>query len=55
MVKKVNCSWGMCVDFIVLNKAWPKDSYPFLNIDNLVDATSGYTILSFCDTFFRCN
>ena len=28
MVKKVNGKWKMCVDFMDLNKACPKDSYP---------------------------
>jgi len=28
MVKKANGKWRMCVDFIDLNKACPKDSYP---------------------------
>ena len=28
MVKKSNGKWRMCVDFIDLNKACPKDSYP---------------------------
>lgn len=30
LVKKVNGKWKVCVDFINLNKACPKDSYPFL-------------------------
>ena len=51
MVKKVNASWRVCIDFIDLNKAWPKDSYPLLNIDSLVDATLGYMILSFYESF----
>jgi len=33
MVKKVNAKWRMCVDFTNLNKACPKDSYPFPRID----------------------
>ena len=28
MVKKANGKWRMCVDFIDLNKACPKDNYP---------------------------
>ena len=28
MVKKSNDKWRMCVDFIDLNKACPKDSFP---------------------------
>jgi len=28
-VKKANGKWRMCVNFIDLNKACPKDSYPY--------------------------
>ena len=40
MVKKANEKWSMCVDFIDLNKACPKDSYPLPQIDVLVDSTA---------------
>ena len=40
MVKKANGKWSMCVDFKDLNKAYPKDSYPLLRIDILVDSTA---------------
>ena len=33
MVKKANGKWRMCVDFIDLNKACPKDSYLLPRID----------------------
>ena len=33
MVKKANGKWRMCVDFIDLNKACPKDSYQLHRID----------------------
>ena len=42
MVKKENGKWRMCVDFTNLNKAYPKDSYPLLHIDQLVDSTLTY-------------
>ena len=38
MVKKANGKRRMCVDFIDLNKACPKDSYPLLRVDLLVDS-----------------
>ena len=41
----------MCVDFTDLNKACPKDSYPLLRIDQLVDSTVGHKLLSFMDAF----
>ena len=40
MVKKANEKCSMCVDFIDLNKACPKDSYPLPQIDVLVDSTA---------------
>ena len=51
MVKKANGKWRMCVDFIDLNKACPKDSYPLLWIDTLVDSTMRHQLLSFMDAF----
>ncbi|XP_052185282.1 uncharacterized protein LOC127796919 [Diospyros lotus] len=51
MVKKPNGKWRVCIDFIGLNKACPKDSYPLPRIDHLVDETSGYHLLSFLDAF----
>ena len=46
MVKKANGKLRMCVDFTDLNKACPKDSYPLLRIDILVDSTARHTLLS---------
>jgi len=51
LVKKANGKWRMCVDFTDLNKACPKDSYPLLSIDALVDSASGCKMLSFLDAF----
>ena len=45
----------MCVDFTDLNKACPKDSFPLLHIDRLVEATAGNKLLSFMDAFSRYN
>ena len=41
----------MCVIYIDLNKNYLKDHYPLPNIDQLIDATSGYQILRFLDAF----
>ena len=41
----------MCVDFTDLNKACPKDSYPFPWVDVLVDSTARHQLLSFMDAF----
>ena len=55
MVKKANGKWRMCVDFIDLNKACPKDSYPLPCIDQLVDSTVEHQLLSFINEFSRYN
>ena len=49
MVKKTNEKWKMCVGFMDLNKACPKDSYPLLRVNILVDSTARYQLLSFMD------
>ena len=33
VVKKKNGKWRVCVDFIDLNKAYPKDPFPLPQID----------------------
>ena len=55
MVKKSNEKWYMCVDFIDLNCACPKDSFPFPRIDQLVDSTTGHELLTFIDAFSSYN
>ena len=45
----------MCVDFRDLNKASPKDDFPLLDIDFLVDNTARHALLSFMDGFSRYN
>ena len=55
MVKKANGKWRMFVDFTDLNKACPKDNYPLLCIDLLVDSTIIHQVLSFMDAFSGYN
>ncbi|XP_075479436.1 uncharacterized protein LOC142520320 [Primulina tabacum] len=43
--------WRMYVDFRDLNKECPKDHYPLPRIDQLVNSTSGYKLLSFMDAY----
>ena len=45
----------MYVNFTDLNKACPKDSFPLLRIDLLVDSTAGHKLLTFMDAFSRYN
>jgi len=55
LVKKSNGKWCMCVYYIGLNRACPKDAYPLPNIDKLVDNSSGYKLLSFMDAYSGYN
>ncbi|XP_074374008.1 uncharacterized protein LOC141714387 [Apium graveolens] len=55
LVKKPNGKWRTCVDFIDLNKACPKDSFPLPRIDQLVDAMVGHVLLSFMDAYSGYN
>ena len=41
----------MCVDYMGLNKACPKDPFPLPCIDQVVDSTSGYQTLCFLDAY----
>ena len=55
MVKKNNDKWRMCVDFIDLNKACPKDSFLLPRIEQLVDSIVGHKLLSFMDALSGYN
>ena len=51
VVKKKNGKWRVCVDFTDLNQAYPKDPFPVLKIDRLVDATYEHLRMSFLNAF----
>lgn len=53
MVRKTNGKWRMCVYFIDLNKACPKDHFPLPQIDQLIDSTAGCELLTFLDAYSR--
>ena len=55
LVRKANGKWRICVDFIDLNKACLKKSFPLSKIDQLVDSTAGHNLLSFIDAFSGYN
>lgn len=41
----------ICIDFMELNKACPKDSYPMPRIYNFMDSTSEHKLYSYLDAF----
>lgn len=43
------------MDFVDLNKACPKESYPLPRIDQMVDVTYGHELTSFMDTYSGYN
>jgi hypothetical protein len=51
MVKKANGKWRICIDFTDFNKACPKDEFPLLRIDSLVDATASSELMSLLDCY----
>ncbi|GJS29039.1 reverse transcriptase domain-containing protein [Tanacetum coccineum] len=51
MVKKSDNSWRMCADFKDLNKAYPKDGYPLLEIDWKVESLCGFPFKCFLDAY----
>ena len=51
VVKKKNEKWQVCMDFMDLNKACPKDPFPMPRIDQLVDTTAGHHRMSFLNAF----
>ena len=55
LVKKLSGEWRICVDYIDLNKACPKDLYPLPNINHLVDGALSFGMLSFKGAFFGHN
>jgi hypothetical protein len=51
VVPKANRKLQMCIDYTSLNNACPRDPYPLPRIDQIVDSTSGFDLLSFVDAY----
>jgi len=54
-IRKKNSQLYICVDFRDLNNACPKDDFPLLITELLMDATTGFEALSFMNGFSRYN
>ena len=54
-IPKNNGKVRVCVDFRDLNKASPKDDFPFPHIDMIVDNIARHLMLSFMDGFAGYN
>lgn len=55
LVKKALGKWRMCVSYTDLNRACLKDSYPLLGVDQLIDNSANYQLLSFMDVYSGYN
>ena len=55
LVPKKEGMWRVCIDYIDLIKACPKDSFPIPRIDELADGIAGNELLSFLDAYSRYN
>jgi hypothetical protein len=43
--------WRMCVDYMDLNKHYPKDPFGLLRINQIIDSMAGSALLSFLDCY----
>lgn len=55
LVQKKNGKCRVCVDFIDLNKVCPKNLYPLLLVDLLVDLITRHELLSIMDAYLGYN
>ena len=54
-IPKMDGKVRMSMDYRDLNQASPKDNFPLLHIDILVDNTTRFALFSFMDRFSRYN
>jgi hypothetical protein len=52
LVRKKNNEWRICVDYTNLNKHCPKDPFGLPRIDEVIDSSAGYELLSFLYCYF---
>ena len=55
LVTKKNGKIRVCIDFRDLNEACPKDEFPLLITDVMIDNMCGFEWMSFMDGFSRYN
>jgi hypothetical protein len=51
LIKKKSEKWRMCVSYMGLNQACPKNPFPLPRIDRVVNSVVGCELLSFLDTY----
>lgn len=52
LIKKAYGPPGMCVAFTNLNDVCPKDYFPLPRIEQLVNTSTGFNLMSFLNTYF---
>jgi hypothetical protein len=51
VIPKAGEKLQMCIDYTSLNKTCPKDPFPLMRIDQIMDSTSGCDLLCFLDAY----
>jgi hypothetical protein len=51
LVPKKTGQWRMFIDYTDLNKHYPKDPFPLLRIDQIVNSTAGSVLVCFLDCY----
>ena len=51
VVRMANGKWRLRIDYMDINKAYPKDPFPLPRIDQIVDSVAGCERLSFLDAY----
>jgi hypothetical protein len=51
LVPKKTDQWRMCIDYTNLNRHCPKDPFPLMRIDQVVDSAARSVLLCFLDCY----